>query len=285
MANVYQYPSCSRIGIVEVNVAYRKEVAHYLDLIRTTYTGRTLLDSINNVHSGIILITPVRNPDDKDHTVNDAYARPANEEDAQQRGTMVSIPIDLGDIGTINLPGGKIGTGKGSSTIIEYHPATWRQRMKSTHRLDPGAGPGEMLFHEAVHALRNLSGVIDDRTVTANLRMDSSEEFIAVLLTNLYRQERGFKAIRSSHHGFQATPTPYSFQDVSRGPSGRTISATVEVNPDPNELINPEKYAEFYKVPIKQFFDSQPVFFLSMAISRVAHNPLAVAAKKMGILL
>jgi hypothetical protein len=280
MAKVFKYPKCSNILIHEVNLAYRREVVHYLELIRTTYTGRRLLEFIHRQDPRWVVITPVKPA--KDHSVNNAYSTPESEDDAYTKDSPIMMKIDVGDTGSIMLPdlrqGPRVGTGAGTNSVIEYHPATWRQFMKNTHRVDPGAGPGELLFHEMIHSMRQMNGRFISNTVAPNLRMDDFEEFCAVLAANLYRQERGFKPLRDSHHGFSAVATPKSFPVRD----GKRIVGTLTIEPDPN-LSDPAAYYQFYKAQIQQWFASQRAFCIALARSAVSHNPLAIAADDMGI--
>jgi hypothetical protein len=74
----------------------------------------------------------------------------------------------------------------------------------------------ETLFHELVHAFRQVShwrraGITDlqrikhDAPLIGGLRKhDNLEEFIAVLVTNIYRSANGKRVLRASHHGFGA---------------------------------------------------------------------------------
>jgi len=66
----------------------------------------------------------------------------------------------------------------------------------------------EILFHELVHVFRSVSGKFVQRPVFGGLsRYNDTEEFIAVLLTNIYISDRSNKIksrLRSDHSGFNA---------------------------------------------------------------------------------
>ncbi|HEX9721584.1 MAG TPA: M91 family zinc metallopeptidase [Ramlibacter sp.] len=66
----------------------------------------------------------------------------------------------------------------------------------------------EVLFHELVHVFRNVSGKWSKRPVFGGLnKYDDSEEFVAVLLTNIYISDRSNKiksGLRRNHQSFDA---------------------------------------------------------------------------------
>src|SRR5207342_856269 len=79
----------------------------------------------------------------------------------------------------------KIGTGEGSDAVIEFTQEIWRGEAMRP----PSDAPDEVLFHEMVHASRTMRGVSDRKT--ASRRYGDEEEYIAVVLTNIYMSEKG----------------------------------------------------------------------------------------------
>ena len=53
----------------------------------------------------------------------------------------------------------------------------------------PGNAPDEVLYHELVHASRLVNGVYD--RVPVNQKYDDEEEYLAIVLTNIYMSEKG----------------------------------------------------------------------------------------------
>ena len=97
--------------------------------------------------------------------------------------------------------GGQKGSGRGSDTVINFTP----QDYIKTCAL-PGGRPDEVLLHEMVHALRmelglNLCLGMDDG-------YDTSEEFYAILIANIYRSESGYRDLRANHNGKQMLAAP-----------------------------------------------------------------------------
>ena len=190
-------PYLGNILVLNLHKAYRREVVHYLDLMRTTESGRILCKFINQ-QPGWMAIIPYK-PTAED-PVN-AYAQQDSWADAAPKDTVVwgtfTIAADL----KIPMPLG-LGTGKGSNVYVRYHPATWTEHNKRAGRILPGAGPGEILFHEMLHGYRMLTGNLRQDKVPGYPEFDDIEEFYAILAANVYRTQRGFRAHRFNHHGF-----------------------------------------------------------------------------------
>src|SRR4051812_7900929 len=91
---IFQYQR--NIFILEDPLAYRKEVVRYLDLINTTYTGRTLMKYIFSRGRRLLIVPYLPANEVKFGPVN-AYASPDNALDAYQK----NFPVN----GTMNIPG------------------------------------------------------------------------------------------------------------------------------------------------------------------------------------
>jgi hypothetical protein len=253
----------SNIFIHDNPVAYRREVVRYLDLIRTTESGRTLIKFIK-MSARKLLINPyhptAKNP------VN-ALARPDIPLAAYPKGAPEMQSVKVGIIGAmlgvdpkamLMVPTGDVGVGGGSPVTIEYHPATYRELIKRKHRIDPGDGPGEVLFHEMVHAMRAMFAKYIRTTVVENLHMDNFEEFCAILAANIYRQERGFTSLRKDHWGHERLA---------------------------GDLLDSGAYYEKYQPSIDKWFASHGAFCLELARSNVKFNPLREAAIAKGLMV
>src|SRR5258708_23434633 len=69
-----------------------------------------------------------------------------------------------------------------------------------------GAQPDEILFHEMVHATRQMRGIFNPMPL--GFLYDTEEEFFAILLANIYASETGRPIdLRSDHHGFEHLTT------------------------------------------------------------------------------
>jgi hypothetical protein len=252
MADIYKYKK--NVWILEDPVAYRREVQRYLDLILTTYSGRLLLRYINQ-SARVLLIMPYV-PSQERKPIN-AYTWPESEYDGYARDAPVMTPIMVPGYGKIMLPEGHFGTGAGTSSILKYHPAMFRQLALNRGYYAPGFGPGEALFHEMVHAMRMMAGRFLRTTVTEDAHMDDFEEFCAILAANMYRSERGFHVLRASHStGDQALS---------------------------EDLTDPVRYAQFFQTEIEKWFESQRTFCLELAQSPASFNPMKYVAEDLGV--
>jgi hypothetical protein len=100
-----------------------------------------------------------------------------------------------------------IGQGGGSNSDVSYTPIMFTRycnQHKTGHR--SGAQPDEVLFHEMVHATRQMRGLLNP--LPLGFLYDTDEEFFAIVLANIYASETGRPIdIRSDHHGFEHLTT------------------------------------------------------------------------------
>jgi hypothetical protein len=241
------------IWILEHSKPYRTEVERVLKLIRSTNAGNTVVDFVAG-HRMALLILPFK-PSAEDRV--NAYAYAKEWADSLKEGHIIWNEITLPGGIVIRVPK-VIGTGKGSITYIEFHPATFREVIKRQGGyIAPGDGPGEVLLHEMVHAYRKQAGLARRDPVDINPKMDNVEEFYSILSQNVYRSERGFKSLRADHHGHT---------HLDRG------------------LSDSEWYYDEYKTDIDAWFVEQRSFCLSMAKSPAKFNPFRHAAIQMGLM-
>jgi hypothetical protein len=96
--------------------------------------------------------------------------------------------------------------GKGTEYLVQFTPGFYdpssplAQSFASQYRAD------SLLFHELVHAARGTSGTFDTTPLSGPLpigdmgRYTNVDEFVAILLTNIYRSEK-YRTVqlRASH--------------------------------------------------------------------------------------
>jgi Effector protein len=92
---------------------------------------------------------------------------------------------------------GGTGTGKGADVVIFNSPEMSDPRTRGRPSV-PGVEPDEVLFHELVHASRQLRGVQTLSPVSGGY--DNEEEYMAIIITDLYLSEKG-KPLRLGHGG------------------------------------------------------------------------------------
>src|SRR5712671_1378771 len=123
----HQYKGRGSIFVLDNYHPYRKEVVRYLDLIATTYSGRTLFRYCNRWSGRRIEIRPfVPTPADPVNAATD-WRWP----DAFERGQPIRGP-DASIISRV------LGTGNGSDATVRYHPANPRQFVANMHAVLPG---------------------------------------------------------------------------------------------------------------------------------------------------
>src|SRR5262245_16369942 len=172
--------------------SYKEDVLKQLDPIKGCGTGKALLNEIGRTN-GTVKIRPYWNWSDP---IN-AEAKPENRRDAHG----LDAPLVPGAV--LN-----VGTGRGTNSTVEYSPAMWG--AKGYAKVDaPGYDADEIIFHEMVHASRQLRGIQDETGVRA---YDTLEEYIAVVITNIYMAHKG-KAKLAGDHDKGTLKDPAHFLD------------------------------------------------------------------------
>ena len=106
------------------------------------------------------------------------------------------------------VPRGKVGTGKGSNVIINFSPDNI-QAKKVYDR-----GPDSVLFHELVHTFRIFQG-LRNPIPTENIKWMNEEEWLAVIITNVYMSAAGSTRLRGGYGDYdQKLEAP---EDTSAG--------------------------------------------------------------------
>jgi hypothetical protein len=103
------------------------------------------------------------------------------------------------------VPFGVTGTGKGSDGKIYFSADEWVKSSCDTKGI--GSQTDEVLVHEMVHALRNAQGK-SNWIPTNNKRYDNDEEFLAVVVTNVYISAKGGARFRADHWGHKELKPP-----------------------------------------------------------------------------
>jgi len=170
---------------------YSSKVREHLRWIERTKTGKILLNSIK-FHGKEIVISP--------YTGGDCNA--------------------LG--GGVTVNGGIQGYVNYSPDTFSLHGACSATKSVSNR----GLYWDEMLFHELVHAFRNVSGKWHQPTLSYGLhRYTDNEEFIALLLSNIYISDKSNKiksGLRADHIGFE--PLSRDFDDSFKFFSTSTLT-------------------------------------------------------------
>jgi hypothetical protein len=135
------------------------------------------------------------------------------------------------------------GTGTGSAVDLYFWSADPLGLRGHTYSED------DVLLHELVHALRMVSGVEYGQPVTGGGGYGNQEEFLAVLVTNMYRSNKNLPLF-----------------DYNLNPIDAKTFLDKRISPSPRQLIRrlrdsqPSLFAALKSVqapfnPVKQFFD------------------------------
>jgi hypothetical protein len=125
-------------------------------------------------------------------------SEPGNSDDKTwQAATAKGAPMPDSDGGPKRDDAGKLvlGTGEGSNALIWYTPGMYSDKRRPS---GPGHQPDEVLFHELVHASRQMRGVMNEMPV--NKGYDDLEEYLAEVLSNIYLSDKG-QTVFSGNHG------------------------------------------------------------------------------------
>ncbi len=180
---------------------------------------------------------------------------------------LVIIPMDQGAFGnssnaaTLDLRTGLSPNWQGRQHVyfsaVEYDPI----RFTSPVYVRPGAKrfggkPDEVLFHELIHAFRILTGARGNgQPVNFPMRLhyDNTEEFLAVVLTNIYISDftnKGASSMRASHHG--------------HNPLGADIASSVKFFKAGPQVLD----------LLKEFAARHPAFAADLCNVRAHFNPI-----------
>jgi hypothetical protein len=111
-----------------------------------------------------------------------------------------------------------VGSGRGAKVQIFYSP----ERLKTK---TAGFLPDEVLYHEMVHAVRALKGL---QTLGFSMKTkngyDNMEEFVAVVVTNVYMSEKKQTQLRSGHgRGVLTEPEKFLDSPLVPAPGARGL--------------------------------------------------------------
>jgi Effector protein len=163
--------------------------------------------------------------------------------------------------------GAKDDKGRSNSTIM-FTPSMWGpttfdpKTMLSTGtagQTGAASSPDEILYHEMVHSSRIMKGLFHKTVVDKGY--SDVEEYIAVVLANIFVAEKRQHRLRANHHSAESLADPEGFLDNNQ-----------RVSMSPRQLL-------------RQFSREQPGFFRDLA--RIPPkdawwNPVREFAREMG---
>jgi Effector protein len=190
----------------DVNIrSYQYQRDWYLWLVREQFdtiarrpTGKAVLKEVNAAGHGLYIVPW---PAWKKHF--DSHGTPFDH-DAALHATARGTPLYRNGRETR-----EIGLGGGADMVLQYTPNNWgayREHYLSGQNLGPptglarssgpGSDPDEVLYHELVHATRYLRGVLSLKPMAG---YKNEEEYLAVVVTNIYLSDKGLTALRGRY--------------------------------------------------------------------------------------
>jgi hypothetical protein len=151
------------------------------------------------------------------------------------------------------------GTAAGNNALVRFNPAMWNGDSLATvgfitkpadFKQAPGVGKDEILLHEMVHGLRQIRGTTDQHTPVDAPKMTTVEEFMAIVVSNVYRSELNRPGLRADHEGFSALPAeqedPQVFLNVPGSGGESNLSRMQQFKRE-----NPNLFADLKQSPAK----------------------------------
>jgi hypothetical protein len=152
-----------------------------------------------------------------------------------------------------------IGRGGGSDSKVSFTPVMFtRYCNQHKHGHKVGAQPDEVLFHEMVHATRQMRGHLNP--LPLGFLYDTEEEFFAIVLANIYASETGRAVdLRSDHHGFEHLTTDTNARFLPKRDMTdyryRLIDKLIHQEPRMCFELNRMQHVPFN--PIRRYFELQ----------------------------
>lgn len=223
---------------------YEQSVLMWLHQLRMTKTGTAVLGAIGLQSQCKLTIKPYTDELRKQDPAN-AYASQLSATDAYPANVLLKTgkPDDPATPGVDeSIASTKLlwwditfsGTGEGSDVDILFSPDMWvdggsgATAVASWGGTVTGASPDQILLHEMLHALRQMSGHLNQVALTGPLaNYHDQEEFFAVLISNIYMSEQGKTNLRANHSSFSPMRSDLAtggfLTDATLGPLHRRL--------------------------------------------------------------
>lgn len=197
---------------------YYDSVGSNLHKINSNRVGTLFIDRIEH-HKKIVWIYPMDAGMAARIGSDNANTSPRENEDSAPKGASgrqqpywyrgnADNPATREDERDDMVPPGLVGTGKGSDVVINFSP----ENIKAKKVFD--RSPDTVLFHELVHTFRIFQG-LRNPIPTENIKWMNEEEWLAVVITNVYMSAAGSTRLRGGYGDYdQKLEAP---EDTSSG--------------------------------------------------------------------
>jgi hypothetical protein len=233
---------------------YETEVMLLLSRLRWSFTGWALLMDIWRMKHKTMLIIPWSEL---------PYIDPADGNWKGFNATANNVVLPKLVDGPVDMDNLKAGYDDSKhNSLVRYNPWMWNAEAvagvgfipkAADFKSAPGVLKDEILLHEMVHALRRMRNTVDNHKPLDQPRYDTVEEFMAIVVSNVYRSEMNRPGLRADHHGFTALP-----------PAQENAQAFLDA---------PGKGADSNKSRMQEFKKDNPDFFNDLKKSPAKFNP------------
>jgi hypothetical protein len=231
--------------------AYRKHTLEQFATLTKHDVSKAVLAEVKAANAWKLTLMPYRPKNDND--VN------ADSDAQRDRGsTWLGFPVRDTD-GTI-IPGIGRGTGEGSSVTIDYSPEMWGT-TGTAHFSGPASDPDDVLCHELVHAGRQMSG--KEHTKAVDGHYNNEEEFVSIVVTNIYLSEKKQQKLRGSH------------RSIKTWDGDRIVARRHDVLPHPERFLeNPQGISPSPMELMEKIRNRQPKLWHALVkLKKPAFNP------------
>ncbi|MGA2707200.1 MAG: M91 family zinc metallopeptidase [Steroidobacteraceae bacterium] len=189
---------------------YETDVMLLLSRLRWSWTGWALIKDIWRTHKTMLVIPWNELP----------YLDSRGWQGFNATSGSVFVPKIDDSPGPVNMDQ-VVAKSVGNNALVRFNPSMWNAATvagvgfiakPADFKQAPGVGKDEILLHEMVHGLRQIRGTTDQHKPADSPLMDTVEEFMAIVVSNVYRSELKRPGLRADHHGF--TPLPSNQEDA-----------------------------------------------------------------------
>jgi Effector protein len=231
--------------------AYRKATLEQFAALEKHDVPKAVLAEVKSAAAWTLTVMPYRPEDENDVNASSSPNR-------QRGSTWLGFPLRDSDGDVIR--GAGRGTGGGSSVTINFSPEMWGA-TGTAHFSGPASDPDEVLCHELVHAGRQMNGKRHKRAVDGDY--DNEEEFVSIVVTNIYLSEKKQVKLRGSH------------KTLKKREGDKIVARRHDLLPHPERFLeNPQGISPTPKELMEKIRNRQPKLWHALIkLKKPAFNP------------
>jgi hypothetical protein len=231
--------------------AYRKAVNDQFGALEKHDVSKAVLAEVKSAKTLRLTVRPYH-----PRNANDVNADSAAQRD--RPSTWLGFRVRNND-GTVTHGVGR-GTGEGSDVTIHFSPEMWG-RDGTAHFSGPASDPDEVLCHELVHAGRQMNG--KEHLKALNAHYNNEEEFVSILVTNIYLSEKKQVDLRGSH------------RSIKTRVGDRIVARRHDILPHPERFLdNPQGLSPSPKELLEKIRNRQPKLWHALVkLKKPVFNP------------